>query len=207
MISADNIFTKNKLSSLICETNQLKILYMDTSTYNVTLYAWAITDILKNYEDKKQDYKELFEMSKGLDLSKPNNKVPIQVYVDMCDWIERKLGKFNLIKIGRNIGESTYVMMLENKMIVSDCTPLDLMKALILTAQKGVQDPKKRGWEIISSTDKSIIMRKTQIFNTQIQLGLLDALVRKSKVFGVQVNLAKERGKGSEFDEYLITWL
>jgi len=180
---------------------------MDTSTENVTLYAWAITDILKNYQDKKQDYFELFEMSKGLDLSKPNNKVPIQVYIDMCDWIERKLGKFNLIKIGRNIGESTYAMMLENKMIVSDCTPIDLMKALILTAQKGVQDPKKRGWEIVNSTDKSITMRKTQIFNTQIQLGLLDALVRKSKVFGVQVTLAKEQERGAEFDEYLITWL
>ncbi|HPD96395.1 MAG: hypothetical protein H6537_02780 [Bacteroidales bacterium] len=180
---------------------------MDNSSENVTLYAWAITDILKNYQDKKQDYWELFELAKGIDLSKPNNKVPIKVYVDMCNWIEQKLGKFNLIKIGRNIGESTYQMMIENKMITVDSSPFDIMKALILTAQKGVQDPKKRGWEVIEHTEKSITMRKTQIFNTSIQLGMLDALIRKSKVFGIQVNLIKEAGKGSEFDEYSITWL
>lgn len=180
---------------------------MDTSIENVTLNAWAITDILKNYQDKKQDYWELFEMSKGLDLSKPTNKVPIQVYVDMCNWIERKLGKFNLIKIGRNIGESTYSMMIENKMVTEDSTPIDIMKALILTAQKGVQDPKKRGWELVSSTEKSVTMRKTQIFNTQIQLGMLDALVRKSKVFGVKVDLTNEEAKGAAFDEYTITWI
>lgn len=180
---------------------------MDASIENVTLYAWAITDILKNYQDKKQDYWELFEMSKGLDLSKPTNKVPIQVYVDMCNWIDHKLGKFNLIKIGRNIGESTYKVMIDNNMITDTSTPLDLMKALILTAQKGVQDPKKRGWEIVADTEKSITMRKTQIFNTQIQLGLLDALVRKSKVFGVKVDLVKEESAGAAHDEYLITWL
>lgn len=180
---------------------------MGNSEENVTLNAWAITDILKNYQDKKQDYWELFEMSKGLDLSKPTNKVPIQVYVDMCNWIEHKLGKFNLIKIGRTIGESTYSVMVENKMVAEDSSPLDIMKALILTAQKGVQDPKKRGWEIIASTEKSITMRKTQIFNTQIQLGMLDALIRKSKVFGVKVELAKEEAKGAPFDEYAITWL
>ncbi|MGE0079008.1 MAG: hypothetical protein AB7S48_14205 [Bacteroidales bacterium] len=180
---------------------------MNDSVENVTLYAWAITDILKSYQDKKQDYRELFEMSKDLDLSNPTNKVPIKVYVDMCNWIDHKLGRFNLIKIGRNIGESTYKMMIENNMIGGDSSPLDIMKALILTAQKGVQDPKKRGWEIVSYTDKSILMRKTQIFNTQIQLGLLDALVRKSKVYGVQVNLSKEEAMGAEFDEYHITWL
>lgn len=180
---------------------------MDTSIDNVTLNAWAITDILKAYQDKKQDYWELFEMAKDLDLSKPTNKVPIQVYVDMCNWIEHKLGKFNLIKIGRNIGESTFAVMQEGKMITDNSSPLDIMKALILTAQKGVQDPKKRGWEIVASTEKSITMRKTQIFNTQIQLGLLDALVRKSKVFGVKVDLTKEQAKDDAFDEYTITWL
>lgn len=180
---------------------------MDSSVENVTLYAWAIIDILKNYQDKKNDYWELFEMAKGLDLSKPNNKVPIQVYIDMCNWIDHKLGKFNLIKIGRNIGESTYKVMVDNNMVNEASSPVDIMKALILTAQKGVQDPQKRGWEIVSTTEKSILMRKTQIFNTQIQLGLLDALIRKSKVFGVKVELDKEESKGAQHDEYLITWL
>lgn len=181
---------------------------MDTSVENVTLNAWAVTDILDTYRNKRQDYGELFEMANGLDLSMPNNKVPLRVYVEMCNWVENKLGKFNLIKIGRSIGESTYGVMLNNKMVSeTNSTPLDIMKALIITAQKGVQDPKKRGWEIVESAEKSIVMRKTQIFNTHIQLGLLDALVRKGKVFGVKVDLLKEQSNGAEFDEYIITWL
>jgi len=180
---------------------------MDKSIDNVTIYADVIEDMLKNYQDKKQEYKELFDIASGYDFSKSLNKIPLQVYVNMCDWIEHKLGKFNLIRIGRNIGESTYETMIDKKMIVGKCPPLDVMKALIITAQLGVQDPKKRGWEIVSSTEKSIVMRKTQNFNKVMQLGLLDGLVRKSGVVGVNVSLDKEVSKGSDYDEYLITWL
>lgn len=180
---------------------------MDKSTENVTLFAGVIEDVLKNYKDKQVEYKELFDIANGYDFSKPSNKIPIDVYINMCDWIENKLGKFNLIRIGRNIGESTYDTMISNKMIVGKCSPLDVMKALIITAQKGVQDPKKRGWEILSYTEKSIVMRKTQNFNSVLQIGLLDGLVRKSGVLGVVVTLQHEVSKGAEFDDYLITWL
>jgi hypothetical protein len=180
---------------------------MDKSTENVTLFAGVIDDVLKNYQDKKQEYKELFDLANGYDFTKPTNKIPIQVYIQMCDWIEKKLGKFNLIRIGRNIGASTYDTMLKNNMIVGKCSPLDVMKALIITAQMGVQDPKKRGWEIVSSTEKSIIMRKTQNFNSVLQIGLLDGLIRKSGVLGVVVAFSQELSRGAEFDEYLITWL
>lgn len=180
---------------------------MDKSTDNVTIFADVIDDILKNYQDKKQEYKELFDLATGYDITKPTNKVPFQVYIKMCDWIEHKLGKFNLIRIGRNIGESTYEMMLSKKMIPVKCAPLDVMKALTLTAQMGVQDPKKRGWEIVSHTEKSIVMRKTQNFNSVLQIGLLDGLIRKSSAHGVKVEFKQEVIKGDEFDDYLITWL
>ena len=180
---------------------------MDKSTDNVTICADVIDDVLKNYQDKRQEYKELFELASGYDFSKSSNKIPLQVYINMCDWIEQKLGKFNLIRIGRNIGESTYDMMIANKLIGGKSTPLDIMKALIITSRLGVQDPKKRGWEIVESTEKSILMRKTQTFNTTLQIGLLDGLIRKSGVFGVQVNLKKEVKLGAEFDEYLISWM
>jgi len=180
---------------------------MDKSTDNVTLHAGVINDILKNYQDKKQEYKELFDLANGYDFTKPSNKIPITVYIQMCDWIEHKLGKFNLMRIGRNIGESTYDMMITNKMIVGKCTPLDIMKALLTTTQLGVQDPKKRGWEILSHTEKSILMRKTQNFNAVLQIGLLDGLIRKSSVVGANVQFKQEVKLGAEFDEYLITWL
>lgn len=180
---------------------------MDKSTENVTVIAGVINDILKNYQDKRQDYMELFNLANGYDFTKPTNKIPLQVYIDMCDWIENKLGKFNLIRIGRNIGESTYEMMLTKKLIVGKPTPLDTMNALIITAQQGVQDPKKRGWEIVSHTDKSILMRKTQNFNAVLQIGLLDALIRKTGVSGVRVDLNSKVRIGAEYDQYLISWL
>jgi len=180
---------------------------MDNSTENVTLSAGVINDVLKNYQDKRQEYKELFDIANGYDYTSPTAKIPIVVYIKMCDWIENKLGKFNLIRIGRAIGESTYEMMLSNKMIVGKCAPVEVMKALIITSKIGVQDPKKRGWEILNSTDKSILMRKTQTFNTTLQIGLLDGLIRKSGVFGIQVTLQKEVKRGAEFDEYLISWM
>ncbi len=180
---------------------------MDKSTENVTLYAGVIEDVLKNYKDKQVEYKELFDIANGYDFTRPTNKIPIDVYLKMCNWIEHKLGKFNLIRIGRNIGESTYETMLANKMIVGKCAPLDVMKALIVTAHLGVQDPKKRGWEILSHTEKSIVMRKTQNFNSVLQIGLLDGLIRKSGVACVKVEFKQEIGKGADFDDYLITWL
>jgi len=179
---------------------------MDKSTDNVTIVAGVITDVLKNYQDKKQEYKALFDIANGCDFSKPTNRVPIQIYFQMCDWIEQNLGKFNLMRIGRNVGESTYDTMISNKMVSGKCSPVDVMKALVITSQIGVQDPKKRGWEIISYTEKSVLMRKTQNFNCVLQIGLLEGLVRKSGVMGVKVELVNEVNKGAEYDEYMITW-
>lgn len=180
---------------------------MDCLIDKVTLDAWTISDILKNYQGKEVDYRELFDMAKGYDLSKPSNKVPIRLYVEMCSWIENKLGKFNLIKIGRNIGESTYKVMVSSNLANENSSPFEIMNALIVTAQKGVRDEQKRGWVVLNHDEQSILMRKTQVFNASIQLGMLDYLVRKSKVMGVKVNLVAEIAKGAEFDEYLITWL
>lgn len=64
---------------------------MDKTTENVTLYAGVIEDVLKNYKDKQVEYKELFDIANGYDFSKPNNKIPIDVYLKMCNWIEQKL--------------------------------------------------------------------------------------------------------------------
>lgn len=173
----------------------------------VFIDAWAINDIVSCYQDKKADYPDLFRIVSGYDLSKPTKKIPFKVYVELCSWIEKKLGQFNLIKIGRRIGESTYKLMVETNMVHPESKPLDVMKALVLLAQKGVKDPKRSGWEIVSHTDKSILMRKTQLFNTHIQVGLLDTLIRKCNVYGVQVKLVKEQNNGFDYDEYLITWL
>ncbi len=179
---------------------------MDNSTEGVTLYAAFLNDILKIYEDRKAEYIELFDIAKDYDLNDPFNKVPILVYNDMCSWIEVNLGKFNLIKAGRNVGESAFNGMVQNKLLPDNPQPKDIMEALVKVASQMIQDPKGRGWEIVSSTNHSIIMRRTQTFNGKLQLGLLDGLLRKTNVTAVRVNDIKSVDNGAEFDEYEVSW-
>ncbi|MBC8112733.1 MAG: hypothetical protein H7Y04_16915 [Verrucomicrobia bacterium] len=180
---------------------------MDNSIEGVTLYAAFVNDILKNYEEKKDQYQGLFAMAASYDLNDPFRKVPMQLYNDMCAWIEKELGKFNLIRVGRNVGETAFGGMVANGLLKEISSPIQIMEALVTVANTMIQDPKKRGWEIVKSTKDSITMRRTQTFNRQLQLGLLDGLVRKSGVKGVKVDFMKNVETGDAFDEYLITWV
>jgi hypothetical protein len=178
---------------------------MNLSTDGVTLNAAFINDILGYYA--KDEYKELHSIANGYDLSSSDNHIPMKVYNDLCDWIEKSLGKFNLILVGRKIGETVYQIFLQFNMISENATPSDIMKALKIAASTMIQDPEGRGWEIIFDEPKRIVMRRTQTFNNQLQLGLLDGLARKSKVSGIKVDFCKEIELGDEHDEYEITWL
>jgi hypothetical protein len=180
---------------------------MDHSTEGVTLIAAFVSDILGNYQQKKQEYKGLFAISQEYDLTNPMGKVPMQVYNDSCTWIEKELGKFNLIRVGRTVGETAFASMKGNGLVSDKSTPLQAMQALAKVAQMLIYDPKKRGWEIVSSEKNAIVMRRTQTFNRQLQLGLLDAIVRKTGAGNVRVDFSKSIEAGDEFDEYLISWL
>lgn len=167
--------------------------------------AVFVSNILENYDES--DYPALFDIAKGYDLSDPNAKVPMELYNELCDWIERKLGKFNLIKVGRTIGRTVFDAFLQFGMIKEGAKPIDIMQALKVAADTMIQDPEKRGWEILSSEPKKIIMRRTQSFNGKLQIGLIDGLVRKSGVMGLKVDFYKEVEVGDPYDEYIITWL
>lgn len=180
---------------------------MNLSTENVTLYAAFVCDILKHYEDKKEQYRPLFDMAGKADLSQPFNKVPIQLYNDMCAWIENELGKFNLIVVGRKIGETAYQGMIDNGLIKKSATPIQIMEGLVKVANEMIQDPEKRGWEVVTYDKNSVTMRRTQTFNRNLQLGLLDGLIRKSGAVGVKVDYSKSIEAGAAYDEYLINWI
>jgi hypothetical protein len=52
---------------------------------------------LNLYRDKKEQFAQpLFEMTRPYDLSDPFNKVPLDLYNQMCDWLEQELGPANL---------------------------------------------------------------------------------------------------------------
>ena len=177
---------------------------MNNSTEGVTLNAVFINDILGFYD--KKEYPELYRLVRDVDLSAPDNKVPIDVYNKLCDWIEENLGKFNLIKVGRKIGETVYQVFIQYQMIQADAQPIDVLKALQTVAATMIQDPEGRGWVIVANEPQRIVMRRTQTFNSQLQLGLLDGLVRKTGKRKVEVTYFKEVQAGADFDEYQISW-
>ena len=179
---------------------------MDNSTEGVTLAAVFISDILKLY-DGKSDQSTLKNMAADYDLSSPMNQVPMQLYNDMCHWIESEIGEANTRRVGRKIGETAYQGMVAQNMLGHEPSPADVMEALAKVASLMIQDPKSRGWEIIETEKKHIIMRRTQTFNSTLQLGLLEGILRKTKAIAPRVSYVKMVEKGDEFDEYKITWI
>lgn len=181
---------------------------MDNSTDQVTLAAAFVSDILTIYKEKSaSDYAVLAKMTDGLNLSNPMGMVPIETYNKMCDWIEQQVGQANAKLVGRQIGRTAFEAMKSFKMVDEKSTPLDAMKALATVATTLIKDPKKRGWEIEESGAKHIIMKKTQTFNSTIQFGLLDEIIRKTGVLSPKVEYLKSVKNGDEFDIYKITWL
>jgi len=179
---------------------------MDDSTENVTILAETFIGVFKIFNDSKLIHKRLYQITEGYDLTDPANKIPIAVFNEMCTWIEKNVGKSSLIKMGIQIGESAFAIMHKGSMI-DNGTPLDLMKSLVLIAKKGIIDPKKRGWEIVEFGENEIIMRRTQTFNSSMQLGVLRGIVQKSDMEFVRVTFHKEISQGADYDEYLIKWL
>lgn len=179
---------------------------MNHSTENVTLAAAFVSDILELYKDNPADYNHLKGMTSGLDLSNPMNQVPMRVYNDMCNWIETQIGEANTRKVGRKIGNTAFQAMVNFKMISEKPTPVDAMKALAQVATTLIQDPQKRGWEMIEQAPKHLVMRRTQTFNSTLQFGLLDEIIRKTGVTMPKVEYLKSVKNGDEFDDYKISW-
>jgi len=179
---------------------------MDNTTEGVSLCAVFVTDVLSVYKNKRSEYPELFDYAKGHDLSEPFELVPMDVYNNICGWVEENLGKASIKRLGREIGKTVFNTLQQNKLISAQPHPHEIMEALANVAQQMIKDPKGRGWEITEKTPKSIVMRRTQTFNRTLQFGLLESLIFKSNVFSPLVELVSSIDKGDEYDEYLISW-
>ena len=97
---------------------------------------------------------------------------------------------------------TVYQVFIQYQMIQADAQPIDVLKALQTAAATMIQDPEGRGWVIVANEPQRIVMRRTQTFNSQLQLGLLDGLVRKTGKRKVEVTYLKEVQAGDDFDEY-----
>jgi hypothetical protein len=91
--------------------------------------------------------------------------------------------------------------------IGADATPADALAALARTVGTTVQDPRKRGWDILESNEGCVVIRRTQTFNCVMQEGVLLSLVEGAGATRPRVEHVRCTRRGEEFCEYEVRWL
>ncbi|MCC6874792.1 MAG: hypothetical protein IT378_10845 [Sandaracinaceae bacterium] len=179
---------------------------MDESTEGVTLYAGFVFDVVNEYRSMGRACAPLFEMVQHLDPNDPTRQVPMQLYNDVCAWVERSFGRANIRDAGRAIGKRAFDQMVKDGVIKAGITPPEILEQLKRVASIMIQDPKGRGWEILESADRRVVMRRTQTFNCPLQEGLLVSLVERAGATLPRVAHSKCARQGAEFCDYEVTW-
>lgn len=178
---------------------------MDNSTAGVTLNSGFVFDVLREYEDSRKILAPAFAMANGLDPERPEVLCPIDTYNDICTWIEKNVGESSIRAAGRAIAERVYANISKGDKAAK--TPLEIVQALQWAASTMIQDPKKRGWEIIENADNRIVMRRTQTFNCILQEGMLVRFLELTRVTMPAVKHERCTRRGDEFCHYTLTWM
>lgn len=182
---------------------------MDNSTEGVTLLAGYVSDVLETVKELGHPVEGLEAIVAGFPLDNPYKQIPMEIYNNACNWVEKELGEENVIEVGKKIGARAYDILIDNHIVTSDANVIEIMEGIEIAASTTIQDPQERGWELLTQTEISIVMRRTQTFNSKLQLGLLEGLTKRCptvEVDSVKVNYLQEVANGAEFDEYEVTW-
>jgi len=180
---------------------------LDNSTLGVTLLTGFVHDVLNEYKPMKRTCGPIFELTKDLDPTRPLEWCSMDLYNEVCDWIEKNIGPASIRKAGTAIGSRVYDMIVSQGGLTAP-SPLTMLQALRHMANEvAIKDPKKRGWEILDSSNASVLMRRTQTFNCILQEGLLVSLVERTGVAEPDVEHVHCVRRGDEFCDYKLTWL
>lgn len=152
---------------------------MDNSTENVTLLAGYVADVLETVKELGHPTEGLEVIIADYPLDNPYKQLPMEVYNAACNWVESELGEENVLEVGKKIGSRVYDILVDNHIITTDANVIEIMEGLEIAASTTIQDPQERGWELSEQTDTSIVMKRTQTFNSKLQFGLLEGLVKR----------------------------
>ena len=177
---------------------------MDASVDGVTLMSGHVFDVLGAYRSYEKSCPRLFEMAHDLDPLRPEAPCSIALYNDVCRWIERHLGRTSIVQAGRVAGRRLYWQMTRDGKIGSD--PHQMLDDLCRMQGRLVNDPRRRGWEILERGRERVVIRRTQTFNCMLQEGLLASLLEHANVLVPAVRHLRCTRDGAEFCEYEITW-
>lgn len=179
---------------------------MDESTDGVTLLSGFVFDVLAEFETMRGVCAPAFAMVEHLERDDPDTWVPLQLYNDVCDWLEKNVGTATIRRAGEAIGQRAFAAMVAaNKIAVP--TPKTMMESLAWAASTMIQDPKGRGWQVVSSAETKLVMRRTQSFNCLLQEGLLLSLIQRCGVLMPSVAHRTCTRRGDAYCEYDLGWL
>ena len=71
-------------------------------------------------------------MAEEHDLSDPFAQVPMQLYNDICQWIEHNISSVSTRWLGWEIGKTVFTNLQQNKMIGEEPHPYEIMEALAI---------------------------------------------------------------------------
>ncbi len=179
---------------------------MDNSEEDVTLLSGFVFDVLGEYKDMRRLCKPIFNLADALDASHPEYLCSIRLYNLVCTKIEEQFGPSSVRNAGRAIGERAYGRMTQDGTLGANPTPLRILSELKRVASRMIQDPKKRGWEVLGDGPAHVLMRRTQTFNCILQEGLLLALVEKTGVLMPRIDHARCTRRKDPFCEYRVEW-
>ncbi len=173
----------------------------------VTLNASLVFALLDQYEHLQGAVRPIFELAQQLDRQRPDAPAPIKVYNDICAWLEKQYGPASLREAGRALGAGMHALLLQDGALGLRPTPNALFEALRRKVAVLVQDPSRRGWEILESGEQRVRLRLTQSLNCMLQDGLLYALLEQSGAMLPRVNHVRCTRQGAPFCEYEALWL
>lgn len=179
---------------------------MNTSTEGVTLMSAFVSGIIETLKHLGEDTTELEKIVTDINLENPFDFIPIEYYNDVCNWVEENLGKEKTIQAGVFVGKTAFDSLVENGVIEESSSPFEILRGIDVAAASMIDDPEGRGIEIIEEGDNYAIMKRTQTFNSTLQVGVLEGILSKSILNNVQVEYLEQVILGAEFDIYKITW-
>ncbi len=177
------------------------------TSLNATCSAGLLHKIVEQYKNTSDHItSELNKRVTKLNISNPLVQISLDLFNEIVEWIERELGPANLKMIGNIMGETAFNELKAKNKIQEKVTPKEAVEKLTLVSQTLIIDPLQRNWKIIEITGTSARVKKSQIFNTTVQIGIIESFIRKAGVVFPRTRLIRDYKRGPAFDEFEITW-
>lgn len=179
----------------------------DINPNTATCSAVILQKLFNQYKDQSEYIaNELKKRINGYDISDPSNRIPLKAFNDIISWIEKELGPANLKIIGKMLGDIAYENLKRKNKLKENLSPEQIINQLLFVMEEIVDDPLKCNWRIVEVQNGFARVKKTQTLNSILQIGIIDAFIRRAGVALPSIRLIRDFEQGPLHDEYEIAW-